>query len=1142
MSSWPRYLAGVTGRELSPARRRLLRRLTSDDPALTQRAVTSFYEAMQGHIHAMDGTDPPAPAAMPAGWRDRLRNAHVLDLWEALRLVRLKKVDEGLGRIEEILRRLEGLRMRCLGRQAAAGERGLADYYATAIALVATRQGEVLAGAGRHEEADRAYARAMAAQPDLTQVRMEAAGAAAARGEWARAEAMLRAGWPILPGPAARGALAAGRAWVFERYQGWARAQKTQASAAATGREIDEEIETILPRLEAGRDSRQIADLRGWQGRLRFLRAGLIEETGDAADAAAIYRSGSLAYDEAAVRQEAQRLSAAYLAELAGDTLARAGRLPEAATGYALSRERLHGLDDPPARLSLERTAAKEALLALTLGDAAAGDRHAKAYSKGWPGPWQRMALEGGPALGQPVAARRLRLALDARLRQTLDAVHARDLAHALREVWRHGQSASEERLRPPLQGGAALPEIIEPIAIELDERLLALEGPAEPAALRHMRQLRERVRESHGVELPGIHVRSSGRHLGYRLLLHGQPVAAGTLPHSGRVLLVCAHKRLGWLKRWAQPEQLGLAGAEAWWVPALLVAPRWLRARLPRQRRGAAPEIWTAVTYIFRHLEAVLIRDLRAICGRQEVYSALLRQKLVDTTSDRGLAMAETALTITPLTRLIQALLAERTPIVDLPAIHRRFLELEATRADAMRMLAEIRQLPELRPRLWGNEGARRSLLLGPRLTQALRSPERGDGSALEGCVCEVVQRAEAAGEGPALLIVPVAAQRARVRAMLAAALPELPVLAAAEAASGLLAQASVVDAEGEIPASPPQSPVAPAMTPLPDIGETILLELDQALIEEGWGWAASRRLEAKAGEIAADLGIDGPPRVRIACLPAGSGLAGLLQIGPAARRLTRAEAEPPLLLQALDRAVFEGRELLVGEASAARLLATLGTKAPRPSVSLTLASLRMAAALCLPTEAGLRAALVAAEAAAHGEDPSYAGEIELERGMADRTVVRVGYALAGRLGSGAADLADAAARLGDPLRRDLFERRGVLVPPLAFELDEALAPSDWRLVVNGLAGPALAAASEGAGMPPEIDREIDRQIGAFFSVGQLEYRLLRLNEAKPLLVLNAVERLRTGELVAQLRAQLHAGRSIRRLDVILEELLERA
>jgi hypothetical protein len=396
--------------------------------------------------------------------------------------------------------------------------------------------------------------------------------------------------------------------------------------------------------------------------------------------------------------------------------------------------------------------------------------------------------------------------------------------------------------------------------------------------------------------------------------------------------------------------------------------------------------------------------------------------------------------------------------------------------------------------------------------------------------------------GEGAAVLIVPVAERRARVRAIIAGALPELPVLAAAEARSELLAHACVVDVERESPARPRGLSATPADAPPPDIGETILLELDQALVEDGWAWAARRRLEDKAAELAAGLGLDRPPRVRITGLPPGTAQAGLLRMGPDCWRLARQEAEPLRLLQALDRALFEGRELLIGEPLAARLRATLPAGKPRPSLSLVLTSLRMAAAQGLAAEVGLRAAFAAAEAAAHGQDPVYAGGIELDRAMADRTTIRVGYAMAGRLGAGCADLTDAAARLGDPLRRAIFESRGVLVPPLVLEPDETLPPAAWRLVVNGLAGPVLGAAGEGFGMPEEIGQEIDRQIAAFFSVGQLERRLLRLNEAKPLLVFNTAERLGLGPLAVRLSAELRAGRSIRRLDAILEELLERA
>nr|WP_294508864.1 hypothetical protein [uncultured Rhodopila sp.] len=163
---------------------------------------------------------------------------------------------------------------------------------------------------------------------------------------------------------------------------------------------------------------------------------------------------------------------------------------------------------------------------------------------------------------------------------------------------------------------------------------------------------------------------------------------------------------------------------------------------------------------------------------------------------------------------------------------------------------------------------------------------------------------------------------------------------------------------------------------------------------------------------------------------------------------------------------------------------------------------------------------------------DFCYAAELALDPYGPEKVEVWAGTGVFGALEAGAA------AGMPDLLRVELYKNTGVYIPPIQVRLDDALPPEEAVFGFNALR----------ERLPPAIDQlsfetamrdALIRHLVAFVGNRQVERLLTRLNKEQPLLVANALERLRVPVIIGELRRLVAAHYSIRDLQNILDRML---
>jgi hypothetical protein len=170
---------------------------------------------------------------------------------------------------------------------------------------------------------------------------------------------------------------------------------------------------------------------------------------------------------------------------------------------------------------------------------------------------------------------------------------------------------------------------------------------------------------------------------------------------------------------------------------------------------------------------------------------------------------------------------------------------------------------------------------------------------------------------------------------------------------------------------------------------------------------------------------------------------------------------------------------------------------------------------------------------AARRGEDPHYAMELALDQFGPDYIDLRASGPIFAELENWVA--VEAAT---DTLRQMLFRSSGIWAPRIRINLDDDLEVNVWTIGFN-----RLSERMPQASPPSDVEKSIliflTAHLGAFVGNRQVEFLLSELNACDGVLLLNLLERYRVGTIVKVLRELVVAGRSVRDLQGIAEELV---
>jgi flagellar biosynthesis component FlhA len=260
---------------------------------------------------------------------------------------------------------------------------------------------------------------------------------------------------------------------------------------------------------------------------------------------------------------------------------------------------------------------------------------------------------------------------------------------------------------------------------------------------------------------------------------IHEVPAAFGQV-RKDHVAVPAASLPAGALERGTALPAEGPFVDERYWIPA-------------GEAPSAGPEVlapWTPIEFVLRHLEAVIRSHLAELVGHQEVRNLLDQHKLYTEDSADEVIRTEHCESMDPLTRLVRALAAERVPVGDFPTVYGIFRSAMDAGRPHHEIVDQVRRAPTIRPRLWGNDGARALLPLDPRLAERVAVAVDARGRVSDERAADEIVRAvgEAlAGHRGAALIAPDAGTRRGLWRIVAPHHPDVPILARAELSPGL-------------------------------------------------------------------------------------------------------------------------------------------------------------------------------------------------------------------------------------------------------------------------------------------------------------------------------------------------------------------
>jgi tetratricopeptide (TPR) repeat protein len=287
----------------------------------------------------------------------------------------------------------------------------------------------------------------------------------------------------------------------------------------------------------------------------------------------------------------------------------------------------------------------------------------------------------GIEALDRAAAALRRACELDPGTAEYASRLAAVELQQHL--VATHGQAALS--LVP-----AVAPIIVEVAPDLLEDLLSPGTFDLSPDVVHRLGALREGLRQTFGVPLPGVSVRQ----------LIGDWVTDGTYVLSVMEIPV-AYGEVDRGKRFhpGSPDVLTSLGIEH----TVGIDPRtgapgcWIDQQYAGKAESAGLELWRAADYLFHHLEAVLVRNLSEFLDHQQVAAMAPAVGACQGAVSSGARL-------TDLTLVLRALTSEMVPIVALDAICAEMTRQIEDGATLSAAVERVRSLPEVRAHLAGN------------------------------------------------------------------------------------------------------------------------------------------------------------------------------------------------------------------------------------------------------------------------------------------------------------------------------------------------------------------------------------------------------------------------------------------------------
>ena len=254
----------------------------------------------------------------------------------------------------------------------------------------------------------------------------------------------------------------------------------------------------------------------------------------------------------------------------------------------------------------------------------------------------------------------------------------------------------------------------VTPIVIEVAGNLIPhVEGSAQNSlsdeTSKHIGDMRRRIQDRFGVRIPGVRIRGNEADLpdgSYVIMLMEIPVVSGNILPDQRFFNGTQQVL----------STLGVTGREAR-HPLTDEDGYWVGQDESQRIEAAGLELWSAMQYLFAHLEAVIRSNLAEFLGHDEVAN------LLEATSSKGLSGPHTRPeNRAALTTVCRALVAEEVSIGEFPAICEAFDRGCVEGAGLQDIVESIRALPLFGPRLPGNEQKYAVLPFGPRYEAGIR------------------------------------------------------------------------------------------------------------------------------------------------------------------------------------------------------------------------------------------------------------------------------------------------------------------------------------------------------------------------------------------------------------------------------------
>jgi tetratricopeptide (TPR) repeat protein len=680
-----------------------------------------------------------------------------------------------VARYREAIAKTTSEYQRAVGGRFRLGERRKLDCLSIVLALLHGNLAQALARLEPDSpEVLKAFAKAIELQPGMALLRVYLGNHYASQHLWKQAEAAYRDACASAPTSEKEQSLRVNLA-------------NLRCLHAETLRD-EEKLGEAIEILEASLRELDATELDGWKGKTYFTLGGIRRRQGRTTDAALAYECSADFY-----AKSGDRNSASHVTEVLAEVHAAGDDDERALASFEKSYELARGLEGE-AKTDRPRAARLKSRIGLFLllrgrrqeAERSLDESRTLWREEGWFAPFCKILADNGELLKRDEALLRFRLYIQRRLRRAADPAEARDIIDALRRSWDGmlKRFFPSERGPDTVASTTVLP-VVTPVAMEIDAAFLRDAGGSDRIVSGVAPQMRNRLRERYGVELPGLRLRANENELPYGtyiLMIHEVPLRMGTVEKDHRL-------HLG-----------DRAGLDRAGIVAAATHPRsvqdktafWIEKRQWDKAAAAGLELLEGLELPIRDLEDLLAANLVEFVGHQEVQHLLENAKLYGPDGD-SIVATETRAHMDPLTTVVRALVSERVPLTDFARVHSLFRKLWLQQVPSWRITEAIRNDPGIRPHLWGNHASFCHFQLGDRLMATIDASVRGVDETVLALEPEVVQQvltavreAVTGCERPAV-VVPRCRRRSVMRRLLEIEFPEMPVLAMAELQPGL-------------------------------------------------------------------------------------------------------------------------------------------------------------------------------------------------------------------------------------------------------------------------------------------------------------------------------------------------------------------